>query len=392
MNALLQQLKRRTPLGWLQLKHEKSRLLVAMAGIAFADVLMFMQLGFQSSLYDSNTRLHQQLQADLVLISPQARNLVNMSTFPRRRLFQAMNLPGVESADGVYTNFADWKNPQTGKKTAILVIGINPDRASFAMPEVNQYRSEIKLPDRMLFDRATRGDYQQVLAQLDQGKTVTTELENRTIRLVQTFKVGASFAADGSLITSDQNFLRLFPRRDASGVSIGLVHLQPGADPEVVAKALQTQLSNHDVKVLTHQQFVEFEKNYWATNTAIGFIFTLGIIMGFVVGVVIVYQVLSTDVNAHMAEYATFKAMGYRDRYLLGIVFEEAVILALLGFFPGIGVSLGLYHMTRNATNLPIYMTLFRAAFVLILTVVMCSLSGAIATRRLQSADPADIF
>jgi putative ABC transport system permease protein len=114
--------------------------------------------------------------------------------------------------------------------------------------------------------------------------------------------------------------------------------------------------------------------------------------MGFMVGVIIVYQVLSTDVNDHMAEYATFKAMGYGNGYLLTVVFEEAVILAVLGFIPGMAVSLGLYHLTRNATNLPMYMTLARATFVLVLTIVMCMISGAIATRKLQAADPADIF
>jgi putative ABC transport system permease protein len=156
-------------------------------------------------------------------------------------------------------------------------------------------------------------------------------------------------------------------------------------------KALKAHLPN-DVLVLTRQEFIEFERNYWSTNTPIGFIFSLGVTMGFIVGVIIVYQVLSTDVNAHMGEYATFKAMGYRNRYLLTVVFEEAVILAIIGFIPGVGIATGLYHLTRNATNLPLYMTLARGIFVFVLTMVMCAISGAIATRKLQSADPADMF
>ena len=114
--------------------------------------------------------------------------------------------------------------------------------------------------------------------------------------------------------------------------------------------------------------------------------------MGFMVGVIIVYQVLSTDVNSHIKEYATFKAMGYNNLYLLGVVFEEAIILAVLGFIPGAIAPLGLYHLTRNATNLPLYMTVARALTVLTLTMIMCVISGAIATRKLQSADPADMF
>jgi putative ABC transport system permease protein len=114
--------------------------------------------------------------------------------------------------------------------------------------------------------------------------------------------------------------------------------------------------------------------------------------MAFVVGVVIVYQVLSTDVNAHLKEYATFKAMGYSNSYLLGVVFEEAIILACLGFIPGFLLPNILYVLAANATALPISMTFSRAILVSSLTVVMCMLSGAIATRKLQSADPADMF
>jgi putative ABC transport system permease protein len=389
----IQQLQRRTPLGWLQLSHEKGRFLVALAGIAFADVLMFMQLGFQTALFDSNTRLHTAMHADIFLLSPQGRNLAYLTTFPRRRLFQAMDIPGVKSAEGMYLGFIDWKNPETLKKTGILVVGINPNKQAFDLPDVNRQLNVLKLPDTVLFDRGSQGDYAKIIAQIDQGKPVTTEIERRTLSINGLFKVGASFIADGTLITSDQNFLRLFPRQQATSVNLGLIQLQPGYDPQKVSKILKSYLgSSNDVKVLTKEEFVQFEKDYWQKSTAIGFIFTLGTAMGFMVGVIIVYQVLSTDVNAHMKEYATFKAMGYRNAYLLGVVFEEAIILAVLGFLPGVTVSIGLYALTRNATSLPVLMTIGRAIQVQILTVIMCMISGAIATRKVQSADPADMF
>jgi len=391
MMGLIKQLRRRTPLGWLQLSREKSRLLVALSGIAFADVLMFMQMGFQTALYDSNTRLHRSLQADIVLTSPQARSMQNMPPFSRRRLYQAMDIPGVYSAEAMYINNIIWKNPQTRRETSVQVIGFNPDKPAFDLPDVNQQLQSIKLPDTVLFDRSARGDYQQAVAEIDQGKKITTEIEGRTITISGLFTVGASFGSDGSLITSDQNFLRLFSPRPSSSISLGLIQVKPGYDPKKVAVQLQAYLRN-DVKVMTHAEFIEFENNFWRTNSPIGFIFSLGVSMGFAVGVILVYQVLSTDVNAHVREYATFKALGYNNSYLLSVVFEEALILAALGFIPGVAVSLGLYHITRTATNLPMYMTLVRGLQVLFLTIIMCSISGAIATRKLRSADPADMF
>jgi putative ABC transport system permease protein len=386
-----QQLQRRTPLGWLQLSHQKGKLVVACAGVVFADVLMLMQLGFQGALFNSAVLVHNSVRADVVLLSPQARNLTNMSSFPRRRLYQSMDIPGVQSAEALYANMVNWKHPTTQRETSMLMLGFDPNSSVFEQPDINQQLNLIKLPNTVLFDSGSRGDYKAAITQLGQNQQLKTEIERHSVTIAGTIRIGSSFGADGHLITSDQNFLRLFPRRQASSVSVGLLQLQPGTDPVQTVQALKAHLPN-DVQVLTRQEFIEFERSYWARNTPIGFIFNLGVTMGFIVGVIIVYQVLSTDVNAHMGEYATFKAMGYRNRYLLMVVFEEAVILAIIGFFPSVVISAGLYRLTRNATNLPLYMTLARGIFVLVLTMVMCTLSGAIATRRLQSADPADMF
>lgn len=391
MIGLLTKLKQRTPLGWLQLRHDRTRLAVAIAGITFADILIFMQLGFMGALFESGVKLHRQIDADVVLLSPQARNLSNLSTFPRRRLYQTMDVSGIASAEPLYIGFTDWKHPTTQQKTPMLVVGMNPDRPAFDMPGVQQNRHKIKLPDTLLFDRGTRGDYSEVIAKLEQGQTATTEIDKRTITVDGLVEVGASFTTDGVLMTSDQNFLRLFGRREAGTVTLGVVKVEPGLDPEQVVTALNAQLPA-DVQALTKEGFVEFEKNYVRTNSAISFVFSLGALMGFIVGVVIVYQILSTDVNDHMAEYATFKAMGYRHRYLLGVIFEEALILAALGFIPGAGVSIGLYALTSSATALPLAMPISRVILVFVLTLVMCNVSGVVATRRLQSADPADIF
>lgn len=387
----LRQLQRRTPLGWFQLNHDKSRLLVAIAGIAFADVLMFMQLGFQASLYDSNTRVNRAMRADILLVSPKALNLQNLSTFSRRRLLQAQDVPGVASAQALYVNNLTWKNPQTQLTATVQVLGFDPDGVAFDLPDVNQQLSKLKIPYTVLFDRKARGAYDQAIATIDQGKPITTEAEGATLTIAGLFQLGASFGADGSLMTSDQTFLRLFRKRNVGSISVGLITIEPGADPQQVATALRHYLAD-DVQVFTKAEYVTFEENYWRVASPVGFVFGLGTAMAFVVGVVIVYQVLSTDVNAHLKEYATFKAMGYRNGYLLLVVFEEAIILAFLGFVPGLILPLGLYRIAATATALPIHMTVARASFVLILTVVMCVLSGAIATRRLQAADPADMF
>ncbi|MDH6060892.1 ABC transporter permease DevC [Chrysosporum bergii ANA360D] len=383
--------KRKIPLAWRQLIQQKGRFIVALFGITFADFLMLMQLGFQSALYDSNTRFHQLLQADLVLISRQGQNLGLLGSFPRRRLFQAANLSAVDSVNPLYVRLGVWKNPQTKLDESILVIGFNPEKPAFNLPAVNQRLDQIKYPHTVLFDRNSSGKYQQAIAKISAGKPVTTELQGRKVQIQGLYEVGASFVANGSVITSDQNYLRIFSAQQPGQVNLGLINLKPGSDADVVVKALRSYLGD-DVQVFTREQFIEFEKQYWQENGAIGFIFSLGVAIGFLVGVIIVYQIIYSDVMDHLPEYATLKAIGYSNSYLLLVVFQEALILAICGFIPGVSISFFMYAFTRNVTKLPLLMTINRIILVLILTIIMCLISGEIAMNKLNSADPADIF
>lgn len=381
----------RTPLGWLQLKKNKGRLLVAIAGIGFADLLMFAQLGIQAALFDSNTLLNRGMDADIIIRSAQYRDLNLADTLPRRRLFQIKDIPGVQSAESLYVSSVVWKNPQTRRRTQLTLVGQSLDRPAFTFDEINLNLDQLKQPDTFLFDRLSRGEYKDVVAQVATGQAVKTEIDRRTIEVVGLFSLGASFATDGTIVTSQENFLRFFPDRTPGQITLGLIKVEPGVDSNQVLNQIQATLPPDSI-ASTKQEYVDFEQAYWQQTTPIGIVFTFGTVMAFVVGTVIVFQILSTDVNDHMSEYATFKAMGYRDRYLLAIVLEEAIILATLGFIPGLALALGQYALIRNVAALPIAMTFARFWLVFFLTIAMCTVSGLIATRRLQSADPADNF
>jgi putative ABC transport system permease protein len=302
-----------------------------------------------------------------------------------------LGIEGVESASPIYLGFVLWKNPQNRRSRSILLIGFNPEEPVFDLAGVQQNLARIKIPDIVLFDEASRAEYGPIATEFKQEKTIATEVRGRRIEVGGLFELGASFGADGNLITSDLNFLRIVTVRRAGLIDIGLIRLKSNANLEATISYLRNYLPK-DIKVLSKQEFIEFEKDYWRNGTAIGFIFTLGTIMAFVVGTVIVYQILYTDVSEHMAEYAMLKAMGYKTSYLFSVVFQEASILSFLGYIPGFALCLGLYDLTRSATSLPIAMTLERGLTILVLTILMCLLSGAIALRKVQSADPADIF
>jgi len=367
------------PLGWMQLKHRKLRFAVALIGIAFAVVLIMMQLGFRSSLYASAVRYHQQLRYDIVLISLDTSFLVQPSPFSSRRLYQALGVEGVASVTPVYVRVAIWKNPYDHSSRQIFTVGIDPADAALDAPGVTENGAVIQRRDAALFDAESRPEFGPV------------PVNGREIEIGGLFEMGTSFGIDASLLTSDTNFLRLFPDRARTQIDLGLVRLQPGADLEGVRSRLRALVPS-DVRVLTKREYVDREIAYWASTTPIGYVFTFGCVIGFVVGCIIVYQILFADVSDHLAEYATLKAMGYSNRWLSGVVLQQALILAALGYLPGLLVSLWLYRTAGAATRLPMELTAERGFAVLGLTAAMCAASGIMALRRVRSLDPAEIF
>ncbi|AFZ48955.1 DevC protein [Dactylococcopsis salina PCC 8305] len=377
-------------LSWLQISHSKIRLLIALAGIGFADILMFLQLGFRAALFESAITLHKRIEGDIFLMSSQSTALIGLDRFSQRRMYQALAVEGVESMSPIYINFALWKNPIDKNTRGIMVIGIDPSDQVLNLPNFEENKEILKLEDYVLFDKKSRSEFGPIAQLYAENKVVKTEVSEQQVTVGGLFELGASFGADGNIITSESNFLRIAGGEQGL-IEIGVLRVSDDANLDVVLAKVR-QILPDDVQVFSKEEFMDHEKSYWQNSTAIGFIFTLGTAIGLVVGIVIVYQILYTDVSDHLPEYATLKAMGYRDRYFLSLVFQEALILAVLGFIPSAGIATVLYQLTLQATGLPIVMTVTRLGTVFVLTVVMCTFSGAIAVRRLEKADPADIF
>ena len=384
-------LGRRIPLSWLLLTRQPVRLLVALAGISFAGILMFMQLGFRDGLFDASVTAHRLFDADVVLISPRSASSVSMEAFPRRRLIQTLADPAVDGVTPVHWGLMLWRNPETRRNRSILALGFNPDDPFFVDPSLAEKTDALKQKGRILFDQLSRPEFGPIADWYRDGRVVETEIAGNRVRVAGLVSLGTSFGADGNLLTSTETFLDLMPQKPPGAIEVGLVRLKPGADPEQVVSRLRKRLPK-DVSVLTKQGFIDFEQNYWKSSTSIGFIFTLGAAMGFVVGCVIVYQVLYTDVSDHLPEYATLMAMGYRLSHLLGVVVREGFYLAAMGYVPAYLAGQGLYWFVRDATKLPVGMDLSRALTVLVMILVMCMLSSFLAMRRLIDADPAEIF
>lgn len=390
MSRLLQALFGRLPIGWLQLTHSRTRFAAALAGVAFANVLVFVQLGIMNSMATATMKPYGFFSADIMISASDSNAIAEGGNVARQWLFQALADPEVESGTGIYIANVNWARKE--KTLGLTTFGIDPTLPEFLSDVMASKSSTLQLQNAGILDMFSRGLPREEAAAIRPQSPVSFEVSGKTLTLYDTFQGGGGFGGDGFMMVSDQTFLTLFPARQSSAPDHILLKTVPGADAEKVAARLRDLVSDKTLRVRTYAQAAADDLNYQQTKRPTGIIFGFGVIIGILVGIVIVYQVLSTDVADHLSEYATFKAMGYRQRFFLGIVFEEALILAVLGFVPGVAVATGLLAGMKAATTLPLAMTVEMALMVFIGTLAACSVSGAIATRRLAAADPADLF
>jgi len=391
----------RKPLGWAQLTHRKVRLLVAMTGVAFSNILIFTQLGLRAMLFDGVTLIPDNLEGDLFLVSAYAPN-IDLGRFPKIYLYQADAVEGIKAAYPLYIEFSNWVNPEDLNRpndeeggfqlfpNQVKILAFNPTQPVLAIPEINQQIERLSGPGAVLYDRLGQKKLGPIVEQFQQQGIASTLMSNQRVYVTGLFSLGSTLFDNGHVVMSDWSYAQWYGKQSLEQVNVGCLTLADVADLEQTRQQLRTILPE-SIRILTQTELAEAEQAFRASLPN-GKVLNFGAMMGFVVGIVIVYQVLYTDVSEHLPEYATLKAMGYSDWTLLRVILQEALILAVLGFIPGYIASYGVYQLLVQITRVPLTMKTAVALQVFMLTVVMCAVSGAIAMNKLRAADPAEVF
>ncbi len=390
MSRLLQALFGRLPIGWLQLTHNRPRFAAALAGVAFANVLVFVQLGIMNSMGAATMRPYDFFQADIMISAGDANSFTDGGNVARQWRLQAMADPDVVDGMGLFVSNVTWDRGE--KDISLSTFGVDPVKPSFINPEIVPDLQLLQVQDAAILDRLARGLTKDEAASIQPQTPLAFEALGRSLVVYSTFAGGGGFGGDGYMLVSDQTFLSLFPARSSAAPDHILLKLRAGANVDAAIARLRGLISDPSLRIRSFAQAAQDDLTYQQTRRPTGIIFGFGVLIGVLVGLVIVYQVLSTDVADHLREYATFKAMGYGPGFFMGVVFEEALILGFMGFIPGLIVGATILTLMGKITTLPLGMSLSMAVSVFVGTVAFSALSGAIATRRLAAADPADLF
>lgn len=382
------------PFAWLQLTAERKRFAAATAGMAFAVLTMLLQVGLHSGLYEQGVRPFRKIAGDIVIVSSQYEYLCVPRSFAVDRLLRTKALPDVDEVMPLWLGTLPLKNPETGLGRDVFVMAFDPAQRAFLDPNIERERFRLESGDTLLFDRWSHknfGAFDRLLGVSGASELgVRSELNEKSMRIVGTFELGQTLGIDGNVVAGRDAFLRAYPGASADHIMMGLVKLRPGADAGAVATKLRGMLPV-DVRVFTMPEMVTSETEYWDNRTPIGVIITSTMVLSFIVGAVVVFQILYTDVTDHLPEYATLKSIGFPDSYFTKIVIQESVILSLCGFVPGALLTAPLYRFLSDSTGIPVVYTLSNLLVVLGVSLGMCVLAGLGATHKLAHANPADI-
>jgi putative ABC transport system permease protein len=387
--ALPRLTRRRVPLAWRNLLADKWRLVRASAGIAFAVLLMLVQLGFEQAFFTASLAQVEALNGDLFVFNASKYRFGTRDPFAPHDLETIKTVPGIATTAPFYADWMDffWTSPVDDKPHLVRVFAINPDAAAiFNIPAIADQQTLLKPDDTVLIDSRSRHF-------LGMDTHVTdAKLNGETVHVVGKFELGPDFMSDGTLVMSDKTFAKFFRiPATAMPVETAVIRLQPGENLAAAQQRLTAALPT-TLRVMTKPQIVEFENDFQAKLSSAAPIFWLGAMVGFVVGTLISYQIIYTELSDRLPQYATLKGIGYENSYLIASVLRQALLTGIAGYIPAWLLCLAVYKIVGNIALLPLHMTLSLTLISLALTLGMCLLAGAIAIRRVIAADPAEIF
>ncbi len=385
----------RLPLALKQLTDAPVKTAAAAAGICFSTVLVFFQLGLLNAIYQSQSRPYSLLDGEIVLVSDRFSRLSQSPEIALSDVMRAQGVEGVAHVSPLSIQLGILLILPQGFTTNAQIYSIDPSNSALSIEKTKLNISSLTLYERASIDNMSRPSYvSNVQKKLRSNSDYRTNLGDKRLIINSISSIGSTFAADLSLVMSQDNLMHYFPGRSYSKTNLGIVKLKPGYSIQKVLDTLNSKLYpvGYNIMAMSIPEISDKEMKFWRENTSLTFIFGIGVIVGFVVSGIILYQILYSDVISHLPEYATLLALGYPNIYVIKVVFVQAFLLTAISFPFSFAISLGLYGLMASATNLVIYMTLERCISVLFLSLLTSSFSCYLATNQLRKVDPSSLY
>ena len=369
-------------LAWRNITRDYVRLAIAVIGVGFAVLLMVVQSGLLIGFATTSSSLIDHAQADLWIVPRGAKDVDQAGQMLERQKYRILGIQGVDSVDSLVVRFADWKRPDGGTES-VIVVGIEAMRPALRPWNFIEGSSDdINSANAIVIDEL----YSRKLGVSRVGETV--EIMNRRARVVGITSRIRTFTQSPYVFTSLKNAKLLTGLADEQTTYL-LVRARQGTNVDRLRSALQAALPSSDI--WTSRGFSWQTRVYWLVTTGAGAALLIAAILGVIVGLVIVSQTLYSATVERIEEYATIRAMGGSNRYLKAIIVRQSLLSGTAGYLLGVTAALviaWLVDRSSAAPSLPLWL-LFLLALV---TLAMCVGASLISIRKVLTVSAASVF
>jgi putative ABC transport system permease protein len=361
---------------------DRLRTAFATAGIAVAVLIAFIEMGFKNGLLDSHLRIVDAARGELVVLDSRRTHLNKWDELLAIRLPQIRAIEGVASVSPVYQAGKTFRGAPDESDHRIVAFAFPPDDPPLELGWSEETLALLRQPGTVLMDRLSRDIY----GNLHAGQDVW--LDGRLMRLGGFVSFGPTIVIDGAMIMSEATFRMLDP---GGGPEMAVVRVAKGYDPSSVRAAIE-KTTGPEVEVFTQESLSQRESAYLMRVAPLGLLFGAGMAAGLFVGIVICYQVLYVAVRRRLEAYATLKAMGFGNGFILRTVLQQAWALGLGGYVVGLAIAAFAYRVLAAHTGLLVELNAARCAGIAAGCLGACTLAGALAALKAMRAAPAELF
>lgn len=365
--------------------HDRLRFAVAIAGVSVSVMLVLVQVGLFYGFMDTASSVIDASAADIWVGKTGSESFEFAAPFDERAYYKVASVPGVQRAERVLINFAQFKLG-AGGDLGVQIVGIEhvPGQLPLLSPWNVIAGDARRLPEAgaIAIDRT---EYPKL--KIDQVG-YQTEISGVRAEVVAMTSGIRSFTTSPIVFTDLRSARSYLRGLGTDAVTYVLVKVQPGFSIDAV-KAAINQIPH--LSAYTTPEMSARTRTYWSTRTGVGAGFFTTAVLGIIVGFVVVGQILYSGTLQYLREYGTLKAMGAKNSAVVRVILAQAMISAGLGFIVGGVLAVGMRAMMAKA-NLSV--ALFPGLYVatLIITIIMCSLAALLSIVKVLRLDPASVF
>jgi len=377
-------------MNWIALRMlmgDRAKYFGLIFGVSFATLLMTQQVSiFMGILTRTASQVLDVRDAEIWVMDNKVRFIDEAPALPDTDLYRVRGVPGVEWAVRLYKGQVTARL-EDGNFRAVVLFGLDDSTFVGAPQEmILGSLADLRRPDALIIDKA---GYEYMWPGQPHQLGREFQLNDRRAVLVGICKASPPFTTLPILYTRYSSATGFVPR-ERNLMKFILAHSEAGLTDAEVCRRIEERTG---LMALTQRQFFWKTINYFLGSTGIPVNFGITIALGFVVGAAITGQTFYLFTIENLKQFGALKAMGVSNARLIGMILLQAVIVGLVGYGIGIGLTAAFFESTSGITHLAgLAMTPLAFGGVGAAVMLIIVITSLLSIRKVLVLEPAVVF